>query len=204
VPDDDRGTASVEREVLLTGIGGQGVQLAATTLGVAATAIALEVLVFGSYGGTMRGGYTAATIVVGDEPLQTPPEVDDAWAAIALHHDFWPEERDRLRPGGIVVVDSSVFRGEVGAPDSTVIAVPATQLAADAGFAQAGAMIALGAFAAATGIVTLESLTAAAHEVLPSYRAQHAEKNARALHAGWELVERPVVPAWTADLGSTR
>jgi Pyruvate/2-oxoacid:ferredoxin oxidoreductase gamma subunit len=194
----------MERELLLTGIGGQGVQLAATTLGVAATSIALEVLVFGSYGGTMRGGYTAATIVVGDEPLQTPPEVDDAWAAIALHHLFWPHERDRLRPGGIVVVDSSVFRGDVGAPDSTVIPVPATELATEAGFSQAGAMVALGAFAAATAIVTLESLTEAAFEVLPSYRAQHAEKNARALRVGWELVEAPLVPAWPAELGSAR
>ena len=110
----------------------------------------LEVMVFGSYGGTMRGGYTASTVVVGDEPLQTPPEVDDAWAALAMHHDFWPAERDRLRAGGIVVVDSSVFRGDVGAADCTVLPVPATELAADAGFAQAGAMVALGAFAAAT------------------------------------------------------
>jgi Pyruvate/2-oxoacid:ferredoxin oxidoreductase gamma subunit len=192
----------MEREVLLTGIGGQGVQLAATTLGVAATAISLEVMVFGSYGGTMRGGYTAATVVVGDEPLQTPPEVDDAWAALAMHHDFWPDERDRLRPGGIVVVDSSVFRGDVGAPDCTVLPVPATELAADAGFAQSGAMVALGAFAAATRIVTLESLVGAAHQVLPSYRAQHAEKNARALAAGWELVAEPLVPAWTATSGA--
>ena len=194
----------MEREVLLTGIGGQGVQLAATTLGVAATSIALEVLVFGSYGGTMRGGYTASTVVVGDEPLQTPPEVDDAWAALAMHHDFWPAERDRLRAGGIVVVDSSVFRGDVGAADCTVLPVPATELAADAGFAQSGAMVALGAFVAATRIVTLESLLGAAYEVLPSYRAQHAEKNARALTAGWELVPEPLVPAWTADRGTAR
>jgi Pyruvate/2-oxoacid:ferredoxin oxidoreductase gamma subunit len=59
-------------------------------------------------------------------------------------------------------------------------------------------MVALGAFAAATRIVTLESLVDAAHHVLPSYRAQHAEKNARALTAGWELVAEPLVPAWAA------
>jgi Pyruvate/2-oxoacid:ferredoxin oxidoreductase gamma subunit len=186
----------VEREVLLTGIGGQGVQLAATTLGVAATAIGLEVLTFGSYGGAMRGGNTAATVVVGDDRLHTPPDVDDAWAAVALHHDYWPEVRDRLRPGGLVLVDSSVFRGDLGAIDTTVLEVPATTMATDAGFARAASMVALGAFASATRLVTLESLTDAAHRVLPSYRAQHAGSNARALTLGWQHVAEPLVPAW--------
>jgi Pyruvate/2-oxoacid:ferredoxin oxidoreductase gamma subunit len=187
---------AVEREVLLTGIGGQGVQLAATTLGVAATGIGLEVLTFGVYGGAMRGGNTGATVVVGDERLHTPPDVDDAWAAIALHHDWWPEVRDRLRPGGLVVVDSSVFRGELGVSDTTVIEVPATTMATDAGYARAASMVALGAFASATRLVTLASLTGAAHHVLPSYRAQHATSNADALTLGWGFVAEPVVAAW--------
>jgi Pyruvate/2-oxoacid:ferredoxin oxidoreductase gamma subunit len=186
----------VEREVLLTGIGGQGVQLAATTLGVAATSIGLEVLVFGSYGGAMRGGATAATVVVGDESLQTPPDVDDAWAGIALHHDYWPDVSGRLRRGGLVLVDTSVFRGDASVDGCTLLEVPATTMAAEAGFAQAASMVALGAFAAATRLVTVESLTDAAHHVLPSYRAQHADTNARALATGWEFVTSPVVPAW--------
>lgn len=193
----------MEREVLLTGIGGQGVQLAATTLGVAAAASDLEVLVFGSYGGAMRGGPTAATVIIGDEPLQTPPEVDHAWSAIVLHHDHWAEVRDRLVPGGLVVVDTSVFRGEIDAPGSHVVEVAANTLATEGGFARATSMVALGAFAAATRMVPLEALTAAAHRVLPSYRAQHAETNARALTAGWELVGDAVAPAWPAWPAST-
>jgi 2-oxoglutarate ferredoxin oxidoreductase subunit gamma len=186
----------VEREVLLTGIGGQGVQLSATTLGVAAAASDLEVLVFGSYGGAMRGGPTAATVIIGDEPLQTPPEVDAAWSAIALHHDYWADVRDRLLPGGVVVVDTSVFRGAIDAPGANVVEVPATTMAVDGGFPKAASMVALGAFAAATRIVALDALTAAAHEVLPSYRAQHAESNAEALTAGWDFVGDAVAAAW--------
>jgi hypothetical protein len=48
----------------------------------------------------------------------------------------------------------------------------------------------------------LEALTAAAHRVLPSYRAQHAETNARALTAGWELVGDVVAPAWVTSAGT--
>jgi Pyruvate/2-oxoacid:ferredoxin oxidoreductase gamma subunit len=193
----------MEREVLLTGIGGQGVQLSATTLGVAAAASDLEVLVFGSYGGAMRGGPTAATVVIGDSPLQTPPEVDSAWSAIALHHDYWADVRDRLVAGGVVIVDSSVFRGDVDAPGSAVVEVPATTIATEGGFARAASMVALGAFAAATRMVSLDALTAASHEVLPSYRAQHAETNVRALVAGWEFVGDTVAAAWP-DVAASR
>src|SRR5690606_41928167 len=45
-----------EREVMWTGIGGQGVQLAATILARAATLEGREVMSLGTYGGTMRGG----------------------------------------------------------------------------------------------------------------------------------------------------
>ena len=47
---------SAERELLLTGIGGQGVQLAAQFVARAAVYDRREVMLFGSYGGMMRGG----------------------------------------------------------------------------------------------------------------------------------------------------
>ena len=67
----------MERELLLTGIGGQGVQLAAQVLARAAIAEGREVQMFGSYGGMMRGGNTEATVVVADGPIEAPPTVAD-------------------------------------------------------------------------------------------------------------------------------
>ena len=57
-------------------------------------------------------------------------------------------------------------------------------------------MVALGAFVAATGIVTLDALGAAAFEVLPPYRAKFAETNKQALEIGYGLVPTPFVSAW--------
>jgi Pyruvate/2-oxoacid:ferredoxin oxidoreductase gamma subunit len=54
----------MEREILLTGIGGQGVQLAANVLAHAALDEGRDVQLFGSYGGMMRGGNTDAELVV--------------------------------------------------------------------------------------------------------------------------------------------
>ena len=190
----------MECEVLLTGIGGQGIQLAARTLALAAVAEGREVMVFGAYGGSMRGGNTDATVVVGDGPLRSPPTVDDAWSALAMHHQYWEAVRERMRPGGIVVVDTSVFQGDVATPDCTVVGVEATTVAADLGNARAAAMVALGAFAAATALVGLDALVTATATVLPPYRSQHAEANARAVRAGFALVSGPAVAAWAAPL----
>jgi Pyruvate/2-oxoacid:ferredoxin oxidoreductase gamma subunit len=193
----------VEREVLLTGIGGQGVQLAASTLGTAAAAVDLEVLLFGTYGAAMRGGSTASTVVIGEEPLTAPPDVDSAWAGIAMHHEHYAGIADRLRPGGIVVVDSSIFRGDIDAKGCTLLDLPFSALATEAGYPQAASMVAVGAFCSATRIVPLEALTAAAYEVLPSYRAHFADANAAALTQGWELVAEPLARAWPQEVGSS-
>lgn len=188
-----------ERAVLLTGIGGQGIQLAARTLAVAAIADGLDAMVFGEYGGMMRGGNSDGTVVVGTERLRTPPTVSRAWAALALHHEYWAGTRPKLLPGGVVVVDSSVFQGGIDRDDVTVVEVPATAEAAARGNPRGASMVALGAFAAATGIVRLENLEAASAEVLPPYRAEHAAANAAALRAGHALVGDRVVDAWPQE-----
>ena len=56
----------MERELVLTGIGGQGVQLAAQVLATAAVLEDRRVMLFGVYGGTMRGGSSDSTVVVAD------------------------------------------------------------------------------------------------------------------------------------------
>ena len=64
-----------ERELLLTGIGGQGVQLAAQVIARRATLEGRDVMFFGVYGGMMRGGNTDSTVVVADGPITAPPVV---------------------------------------------------------------------------------------------------------------------------------
>jgi 2-oxoglutarate ferredoxin oxidoreductase subunit gamma len=199
VPEMEGGTSLTERAVLLTGIGGQGVQLAARTLAVAAIADGLEAMVFGEYGGMMRGGNTDATVVMGTRRLLTPPTVSRAWGSLAMHHEYWGDVAGRLVPGGVVILDSSVFKENVGRPDLVVVPVPATETASDLGNSRGGAMVALGALSAATGVVSVDSLTEAIGRVLPPYRAQHAKGNAEAIRAGYSLIEARVVEAWPEE-----
>ena len=185
----------LEREILLSGIGGQGIQLAAKTLAVAAMREGRRVLMFGTYGGEMRGGDTEAAVVVGSASLLTPPVIDFAWAGLAMHPMGWPSMIAKLRPGGVALINTSVFEHPV-TYDGIILPLAVTGMAASAGMQQAAAMLALGAFAAATGIVKIETLHAVAEEVLPPYRRQFAAANRRALNIGHEAVASRLCPAW--------
>ncbi len=185
----------MERELLITGIGGQGVQLSAQVLARAATLEGREVMYLGLYGGMMRGGNTDSTVVVADEPILAPPVVSRAWAAIAMHDDYWPDVSAKLRPGGLVLVNDATFTSEIRA-DVVVHRVPATTAATELGSPLSGSMVMLGAFCSATGIVGEDALIAAMRASIPPYRTQHIEANERALRAGMLLLAAGEFPAW--------
>jgi Pyruvate/2-oxoacid:ferredoxin oxidoreductase gamma subunit len=189
----------VERELMMTGIGGQGIQLAALLLARAALADGREVQLFGSYGGMMRGGETEATVIVADGPIESPPTISRTWSAIVMHHEHAGPTCRRLLGDGVVLVNSTVVGdrvAELGLEAPTVVEVPATELAGEAGSLMAASMVMLGAYAAVTGLVGLGSLVSALPEALPSYRRQHVESNEAALRAGHDVVAPGLAPAW--------
>ena len=184
-----------EYELLLTGIGGQGVQLGAQVVARAATLEGREVMFFGIYGGMMRGGNTDSTVVVADGPITAPPVVSRAWSAIAMHDEFWAPLESKLRPDGVVLVNDSTFESEVMAPVN-VVRLKATELAAEVGNPQAGTMVMVGAYSALTGLVSIDAAIEGMKESIPSYRSQHIESNERALRAGYYAVTPGQYPAW--------
>jgi Pyruvate/2-oxoacid:ferredoxin oxidoreductase gamma subunit len=190
----------VERELVMSGIGGQGVQLAATVLASAAFAEGREVQLFGSYGGMMRGGATEAAVVFASGPLEAPPTVATSWSVVLMHHEHSEHARSCLRPGSVLFVNSSVVEHEAPPDDVALVALPATDIAADAGNALAASLVMAGAYVAATGIVDLSSLTDAVGRSLPAYRAGHKALNERAVAAGAAAVGGPLVTAWPEEV----
>ncbi len=186
----------MERELLMSGIGGQGIQLAAEVLARGAMADGLSVQMFGSYGGMMRGGNTEATIVVADAPIEAPPTLASAWSAIVMHPEHSQPTIRRVRPGGRLFVNSTVFDEPPSAPPGgEVVAVPATALAVDVGNVMAASIVMIGAYAAVTSLVTLDSMLGAIADALPPYRVQHVELNRQALRAGYDAGVAMVVPS---------
>lgn len=187
----------MEREVLFTGIGGQGVQLATQIVARAAIREGREVISLGTYGGSMRGGNTDATLIVGDAPISSPPIVSEGWAGVGAHPRYWAAVAAKLRPGGVAVWNADLFGADADAGAALALPVPATSLAASLGAPQALSLVLIGALAGATGLVGLDTLVAAMEESLPPYRREHAPKNAGALRAGFAAAPRGLPAAWS-------
>lgn len=180
----DSPETSGELAVLLAGIGGQGIQLIGKTLALAATAEGRHAMLAADYGGEMRGGPSNASVVIGVQPLRSLPILPAADAAIVANHKFSGPIPERLRPGSLLLLNSSIVDVATTGDTHRVVGVPATATAAELGAPQASGFVLLGAFNALTGLVARDSLVEAMTSLLPPYRRQHAAKNAEALDAG--------------------
>jgi len=187
---------NVERELLVSGIGGQGVQLATQVLARALTLEGRYVMSLGTYGGTMRGGNTDASLVYADRPISSPPIVASAWSGLIMHHRFWEGTRVRLRPRAMLVVNAPIFDPGIDLSRYQAHAVPAVEIATAQGSPLAAGMVMIGAYAGLTGAVSLDALAAAMEQSLPSYRRKHLDTNVAALSAGYGHVPAILHPAW--------
>ena len=183
----------VQTEIQVTGIGGQGVQFATRTIAAGAMAAGRTVMLTSEFGGEMRGGISTATLIAGDPPLQALPVVPTAAAVVALHDKYWPLIEHRLRPGGLLLVNSSLWERPLP-PRFCVVRVPATKLALEGGFPMGAGLLLAAAFATLTGLATIDDMCAAMERLLPGYRRQHLPSNIAALRAGAEQVTAAGVP----------
>src|SRR5262249_7044556 len=102
------GGGDMEREIVITGIGGQGVQLVAKLLAQAAVREGRQVMTFGMFMGTIRGGSSESTVVVADADIVSPPIVPRLWAVLAMHGAGLPVLVRKVRRGGVLLYNRSL------------------------------------------------------------------------------------------------
>ena len=189
----------MERELLITGMGGQGVQLAAQVIARGATLEGRNVMLFGVYGGAMRGMNTDGTVVVGDGALQAPPLISHTWSAAAMHDKFWAPIAPKVRDGGVVLANTSTFEAPLEESRYRVFRVPATDIAIELGNELVGSMVMTGAYVGITGLVGLDATIEAMRRSIPPYRRQHVAANDEAIRAGFGAVDHLAFPAWEQE-----
>lgn len=190
-----------QREVLFTGVGGQGIQIVSKALAMAALTEGRKVLLLPKYSGGMRGGMTNASLTVADGELRALPVITSAWSAFVMDPAFWETVRTNLAEGAVVVVNSTLFDLPVEVPGSQVFKVPAMDIAAEQGSPMSAGFVLLGAFATVTGLVQVESVVGAMRELVPPYRTQHVEANERAIAAGASSLVAGAAAAWPGLAG---
>jgi 2-oxoglutarate ferredoxin oxidoreductase subunit gamma len=187
----------LEFELYICGIGGQGIQLLAKALALAALSEGRHVMLTGEYGSLMRGGSSLASVVIGNEPLQGLPVISQARAALVLHQAYWASRQGRLRHGALIAVDAAIADHLAPMPAQWLVRVPATQIAGQIGNPLAAGLVLLGGFAAMTCLVGIDSLVEAMRQIVPAYRREHLQTNDEALRRGAGSV---TAGSWRVDL----
>jgi 2-oxoglutarate ferredoxin oxidoreductase subunit gamma len=181
-------------DVILTGIGGQGIQLCAKVLALAAAADDRHVMLSSYFGGEMRGGRTEATVVTRDEPITgLPPIVPRLNAAIVLHPAFLGDALPRLTDDPLIVADAWAWPDDDALPDARVLRVPARERAAELGAPVAAGLVLVGTFATVTATASADSLAGAVRELVPAHRVAALEADLAAVAAGHEYATTAAV-----------
>ena len=172
-------------EIVLAGFGGQGVLLIGKLLAYAGMKAGREVTWMPSYGPEMRGGTCNCTVVLSDRPIGSPIS-KRPHGLIVLNLPSLDKFEDALRPGGVVVVNTSLINRLPRRSDVTVVPVAANEVAMEVGTGKAANMVALGAFLGATGLVDVESVSSVLEETFAA-RPKLVGVNKEALRRGVEV-----------------
>ena len=172
--------------IRISGFGGQGVISAGVLLAQAGMMEGKEVSFFPSYGAEMRGGTANCSVVVASDEVSTPI-VSTPDTAIVLNEPSLAKFEPTVKPGGLLIVNSSLVNSKPTRTDIRVLYVPCNQIAGELGNAKIMNMVALGAFAAATGAITVDAIAKALPKVYKKLKPEVIELNVQALKRGAEF-----------------
>lgn len=177
----------MEFDILMGGLGGQGIKMASLLLAQAAADEGRMVYQNAVYGGEMRGGAIQCTVIVSDVEVASPTR-STAWGSICMDRRHTLLFAPRVRPGGILVINSSVVAEPPDRPDIYILSVPTKEIAErQTGSSQTVTMVALGAFAQVSGVTSVQNLADALPDILPAHRQALLDANRKALLAGAEF-----------------
>ncbi|HVP06819.1 MAG TPA: 2-oxoacid:acceptor oxidoreductase family protein [Candidatus Acidoferrum sp.] len=172
-------------EVTLAGFGGQGIMVAGQLLAYTGIKEGKNVVWLPSYGPEMRGGTAYCTVVISDKRIGSPI-INNPTAACVFNRPSFDKFVPRVKPGGLVIVNSSLINTTTDRSDVTQILVPANQLALEAGNGKAANIAVLGAFVGATGLVNIDTVRRVIEEKLGK-KKEILDVNLKVLDQGYNL-----------------
>ncbi len=179
----------MHEEIIFSGFGGQGALFAGQLLTYAALDEGRQVTWIPSYGPEMRGGTAHCVVIISDEPIGSPLTRYPT-AAVVLNPASMDKYEPLVKPGGVLVVNSSLVQRPATRTDITVITVPANDIAQEVGDVRMANVVLLGALLAVKEIVKPESVKKAMDEHIPAAKARFIEPNKQSLQRGLEYVAR--------------
>ncbi len=174
----------MRKDIVIVGSGGQGVQSLGKILARALDRKGFLVSLKSNYGPEARGGKSFTEVVIKESPDDWP-EVMAVDVLVAMSQQGYDAWICKTAPDSQVLFDVDLIK-----PVPSVYArpypIPATESANDLGSRIAANMVMLGAVAAITGLVPLETLA----EVVEKEIGKAADVSLKAVESGYRLGNR--------------
>lgn len=178
----------MQAEVIFSGFGGQGALFAGQLLAYSAMEEGKQVTWLPSYGPEMRGGTAHCIVIVSDETIGSPV-IRNPRAAVVMNVPSMDKYEPLVKPGGILVVNSSLVEREPTRDDISNLLIPGNDIAESCGDLRMANVVLLGALLKAFPLVSNEAVMSALDKHMPKRHRDLLEANAAALARGAEAAE---------------
>ncbi|HTZ40016.1 MAG TPA: 2-oxoacid:acceptor oxidoreductase family protein [Syntrophales bacterium] len=177
---------SPERQIFITGFGGQGIVMAGNVLGKAATLYdGKHATMMQTYGPEARGGSCSSQVIIsGSEILY--PSIREPEVLVCMSQEGYTKNIKNLRRGGTLIWDTDLVKSRKTAAGRTTYNIPATRFAEELGNAMMANIVMLGFLAAVENIVSAGALRDAVADSIPQAMK---ESNLKAFDRGREYGE---------------
>lgn len=172
-------------KIILSGFGGQGVMFIGKVLAYAGMEGNLEVCWIPSYGPEMRGGTANCSVILSDEEIHSPV-IELADTGIVLNQPSYDKFLNRIKPGGVLVVNSSIVEKQAVRNDINVVSIPATEIANNLGKPALANMVCLGALLPHLKLIHINTLEKAMYAVVGKKAPELYTVNMEAIKKGCE------------------
>ncbi|MEK7242242.1 MAG: pyruvate ferredoxin oxidoreductase subunit gamma [Planctomycetota bacterium] len=176
-------------EIRIHGRGGQGIVTSGELIGFAAFSDGKYAQAYPSFGSERMGSPVTTYVRIDDCPIRTRTLIYNPDFIIIQDSTLLATEPvlDGLKPKGLVLVNTKKSADALGLDlNSRVLTIPATELAMEALGRPIVNTTILGAFAAASGAISLEGIRSALEH---RFTKELAEKNLKAATKGYNFVK---------------
>ncbi len=171
------------KQFIFAGFGGQGMLLIGKFLAMACMLDDKHVSWLPSYGPEMRGGTANCSVIISDNEVGSPL-VDMADVIVAMNLPSLDKFESKVKPGGVLVINSSIIERKSTRDDITVVYCDANKIAEEVGNPKGANVAILGSMLEKCPIVSDDKMSEAIRIELGERKARFLEGNMKALEAG--------------------
>src|SRR5665647_995048 len=173
---------------IFSGFGGQGVLSMGSTLATAAMLQGKYVTYLPAYGVEVRGGTANCTVVVADEEIASPV-ASEPECVVAMNQPSFARFQGILQAGGLLCANSSLVDTDSARSDIEILAIPAGELAEQAGSIKVANMVLLGALLRASNMISYETMLENLEAILGAGKSKLIKVNREALSLGYNYIK---------------